>query len=59
MIIMPQEGTRSIRKTLSLTRRRSLRSGYDRDDRGWTLLHILARRGNLKQVIIYRWPFDT
>ncbi|XP_010522894.1 PREDICTED: ankyrin repeat and protein kinase domain-containing protein 1-like [Tarenaya hassleriana] len=31
-------------------RRRSLRSGADRDDRGWTLLHVKARKGDLKAV---------
>ncbi|KAK4743514.1 hypothetical protein SAY87_001515 [Trapa incisa] len=50
MIIVPQEGTCSLRKTLSLARRRSFKSHYDMDDRGWTLLHIFARRGDLKQV---------
>ncbi|XP_071723688.1 phytochrome-interacting ankyrin-repeat protein 1-like [Rutidosis leptorrhynchoides] len=34
----------------SLSRRRSLRSGVDTDDRGWTLLHVVARRGDLKEV---------
>ncbi|PKI45347.1 hypothetical protein CRG98_034265 [Punica granatum] len=47
---MPQEDIRPLRRSLSLTRRRLLRSGSDRDDRGWTLLHIVARRGDLKQV---------
>lgn len=37
---------------LGLTRRsrRVYRSGGDRDDRGWTLLHIGARKGDLKEV---------
>ncbi|EPS73738.1 hypothetical protein M569_01017, partial [Genlisea aurea] len=26
------------------------RSGRDRDDRGWTLLHIYARKGDLGEV---------
>ncbi|CAL5434748.1 unnamed protein product [Camellia sinensis] len=36
---------------LGLTRRsrRVYRSGGDRDDRGWTLLHIGARKGDLKE----------
>ncbi|KAI0514171.1 hypothetical protein KFK09_010206 [Dendrobium nobile] len=34
-----------------LSNRRSLRLGdRDRDDRGWTLLHIGARKGDLKKV---------
>jgi hypothetical protein len=45
---MPQEQAVSIRRSLS--RRRSLRSGVDTDDRGWTLLHIGARKGDLKEV---------
>lgn len=35
----------------SLSRRRSFRSGAGMDDRGWTLLHIGSRKGDLKQVI--------
>ncbi|XP_011082134.1 26S proteasome non-ATPase regulatory subunit 10-like isoform X2 [Sesamum indicum] len=31
-------------------RRRLIRSGGDRDDRGWTLLHIYASKGDLKEV---------
>ncbi|KAM1963114.1 hypothetical protein ACFX16_023322 [Malus domestica] len=34
----------------SLSRRRSFRSSVDMDDRGWTLLHIGCRKGDLKQV---------
>lgn len=30
--------------------KRSLSSGNDRDDRGWTMLHVGARRGDLKEV---------
>ncbi|KAF5936427.1 hypothetical protein HYC85_027556 [Camellia sinensis] len=43
---MPQDNQ------LGLTRRsrRVYRSGGDRDDRGWTLLHIGARKGDLKEV---------
>lgn len=47
---MPQEEVGSIRRNLSLTRRRSFRSRVDGDDRGWTLLHIGARKGDLRQV---------
>lgn len=43
-----QEQVGSIRWNLS--RRRSFRIGVDRDDRGWTPLHIGARKGDLKQV---------
>ncbi|KAK9277494.1 hypothetical protein L1049_007038 [Liquidambar formosana] len=45
---MPQDELGSLRRTLSS--RRSFRSAVDRDDRGWTLLHIGARKGNLKEV---------
>ncbi|KAK4252624.1 hypothetical protein QN277_014371 [Acacia crassicarpa] len=47
---MPQEqlGLGSYRRSLS--RRRSLRSGADTDDRGWTPLHVCARKGDLKLV---------
>ncbi|PPD89826.1 hypothetical protein GOBAR_DD13244 [Gossypium barbadense] len=38
----------SLRRNLS--RRRSFRWGIDRDDRGWTMLHIGARKGDLIQV---------
>ncbi|KAM7251504.1 hypothetical protein ACFE04_023387 [Oxalis oulophora] len=34
----------------SLSRRRSLRLAANTDDRGWTLLHVVARRGDLKEV---------
>lgn len=34
----------------SLSRRRSFRSGVDMDDRGWTMLHIGCRKGDLGQV---------
>ncbi|XP_024996280.1 phytochrome-interacting ankyrin-repeat protein 1-like [Cynara cardunculus var. scolymus] len=30
--------------------RRSISFGNDRDDRGWTMLHVGARRGDLKEV---------
>ncbi|XP_059641822.1 phytochrome-interacting ankyrin-repeat protein 2-like [Cornus florida] len=30
--------------------RRTRRSAGDRDDRGWTMLHVGARRGDLKEV---------
>lgn len=36
----------------SLSRRRSFKDGFgDRDDRGWTPLHVSARKGNLEEVI--------
>nr|XP_028953887.1 phytochrome-interacting ankyrin-repeat protein 2-like isoform X1 [Malus domestica] len=35
----------------SLSRRRSFRSSVDMDDRGWTLLHIGCRKGDLKQQV--------
>ncbi|KAK4435626.1 Phytochrome-interacting ankyrin-repeat protein 1 [Sesamum alatum] len=31
-------------------RRRLIRWGGDRDDRGWTLLHVYASKGDLKEV---------
>lgn len=31
-------------------RRRSMKTGVDRDDRGWTKLHIKSRKGDLKAV---------
>lgn len=40
----------SLKRTSSLIRRRSFRGGTGRDDRGWTMLHIFARSGDLKQV---------
>ena len=43
---MPQE--QSLRRNLS--RRRSFRCGVDKDDRGWTTLHIGSRKGDLNQV---------
>ncbi|KAK6263475.1 hypothetical protein QUC31_009291 [Theobroma cacao] len=43
---MPQE--QPLRRNLS--KRRSFRCGVDRDDRGWTMLHIGARKGDLNQV---------
>ncbi|GMH09144.1 hypothetical protein Nepgr_010984 [Nepenthes gracilis] len=48
MVTMPQEHSGlALRK---LSRRRSSRCGWDTDDRGWTLLHIGARKGDLKEV---------
>ncbi|GKV10544.1 hypothetical protein SLEP1_g21891 [Rubroshorea leprosula] len=46
---MPQE--QPLRRTLS--RKRSMRLGDGRDDRGWTLLHIGARKGDLKEVLYF------
>ncbi|XP_058103809.1 phytochrome-interacting ankyrin-repeat protein 2-like [Magnolia sinica] len=45
---MPQEQVVPLRRQLSS--RRSFRCSGDTDDRGWTLLHIGARKGNLKEV---------
>lgn len=33
-----------------LSRRDSLKCNTDRDDRGWTPLHVAARMGNLDEV---------
>lgn len=33
---------------------RSYSSGDDRDDRGWTNLHVGARKGDLKEVNLYQ-----
>lgn len=35
------------------TKRKTPRSGGDRDDRGWTLLHMYARKGDLREVFSY------
>ncbi|GAB2267941.1 Serine proteinase inhibitor IA-1 [Dionaea muscipula] len=48
MLVMPQEQLGLARRKFS--RRRSFRGGGDTDDRGWTLLHVGARKGDLKQV---------
>uniref|UniRef100_A0A7N0U4Z7 Uncharacterized protein n=1 Tax=Kalanchoe fedtschenkoi TaxID=63787 RepID=A0A7N0U4Z7_KALFE len=45
---MPREQSSSLRRSLSC--RRLLRSASDRDDRGWTLLHVGARKGDIKEV---------
>lgn len=42
---MPEAKLGSIRRTQSLRR-----SVGDRDDRGWTLLHVGARRGDVREV---------
>lgn len=42
---MPSIEGESIRRKLKF-----LTSGGDRDDRGWTMLHIYARKGDLKEV---------
>ncbi|KAF3449235.1 hypothetical protein FNV43_RR09963 [Rhamnella rubrinervis] len=47
---MPQEQEQVGLFRRSHSRRRSFRCGVERDDRGWTLLHIGARKGDLKQV---------
>lgn len=33
-----------------LSRKRSIRSSFNTDDRGWTPLHIGSRKGDLKEV---------
>ncbi|KAL7207657.1 hypothetical protein ACSBR1_029578 [Camellia fascicularis] len=45
---------------LGLTRwsRHVYRSGGDRDDRGWTLLHIGARKGDLKEYDLVTFPLS-
>ncbi|GAB4834837.1 hypothetical protein Ancab_033105 [Ancistrocladus abbreviatus] len=48
MMIMPQQQSGLARRKIS--RRRSFRCGFDTDDRGWTLLHVGARKGDLKEV---------
>ena len=46
---MPQEQRSPISRSLS--RRRSFRyEVFNTDDRGWTSLHIGARKGDLKEV---------
>ncbi|KAL6013729.1 hypothetical protein ACLOJK_004227 [Asimina triloba] len=45
---MPQERVVSLRRQLSS--RRSFKYSDGTDDRGWTLLHVGARKGNLKEV---------
>ncbi|XP_057964192.1 phytochrome-interacting ankyrin-repeat protein 2-like [Malania oleifera] len=45
---MTQEQLGSYKRRL--LRKRSFRSVGDRDDRGWTLLHIGARKGDLREV---------
>ena len=35
------------------SRRASRGGGGDRDDRGWTMLHIGARRGDVKEVYVF------
>lgn len=53
-----------LKRTLSrrqLLRKRSFSPrSSDRDDRGWTSLHIGARRGDLKEVswVFIRWRFS-
>ncbi|CAL5418331.1 unnamed protein product [Camellia sinensis] len=39
--------------------RRVYRSGGDRDDRGWTLLHIGARKGDLKEHTSGQGAYDS
>ncbi|KAL6001813.1 hypothetical protein ACLOJK_041791 [Asimina triloba] len=46
---MPQERVVSLRRQLSS--RRSFKYSDGMDDRGWTLLHVGARKGNLKELV--------
>ncbi|CAN1167832.1 Phytochrome-interacting ankyrin-repeat protein 1 [Linum perenne] len=39
---------RLLRRTFS--KKRSFKPGVDRDDRGWTTLHVGARKGDVKEV---------
>lgn len=34
------------------SRRMQIVAGGDMDDRGWTLLHVVARKGDLKEVLV-------
>lgn len=45
---MEREKVRSVRRSMSC--RRLLRSAGDRDDRGWTVLHVGAKKGDVKEV---------
>lgn len=36
-----------------LSRRFSIKAPSDRDDRGWTPLHVAARRGDLAEVSVH------
>lgn len=49
MFIMPHEEQLTFAQR-RLSRRRSFRRGLDTDDRGWTPLHVGARKGDLKEV---------
>lgn len=50
---MPQEQLGPFCFQRKLSRKRFFRSVVDRDDRGWTPLHISARKGDLKAVIFF------
>ncbi|KAK0590920.1 hypothetical protein LWI29_033232 [Acer saccharum] len=47
---MPQQYLGPFSFQRNLSRKRFFRSVVDRDDRGWTPLHISARKGDLKMV---------
>ena len=49
MLIMPHEEQAGFARR-RLSKRRSFLHGHDTDDRGWTPLHIGARKGNLREV---------
>ncbi|KAK6934852.1 Ankyrin repeat [Dillenia turbinata] len=46
--MLAEEQSAPLRRSPS--RRRSFKDVIDRDDRGWTLLHIGARKGDLREV---------
>ena len=50
MLIMPHEERAGFARR-GLSRRRSFLRGHDTDDRGWTPLHIGARKGKVREVI--------
>lgn len=54
---MPQDEFTSLRRNSSIRRsfRLSSTAAIDTDDRGWTLLHVGARKGDLKEVRLIYW----
>lgn len=52
---MLEERPISLRQSPS--RRRLLRPGVDTDDRGWTSLHVYARKGDIKLVRFFLSDF--
>ncbi|KAG6409741.1 hypothetical protein SASPL_127783 [Salvia splendens] len=45
---MPEFEVESVRR-----KRKMPKLGVDRDDRGWTLLHIYAKKGDLREACLY------